>query len=173
MNFDTAIFDLSNTYTVTFDVTTPNIILDLFNGNVTFALSGQTLNATGGGVIVGPFGKTGRLTVLNGQVVSTGVSVGTVSAATGFLTISTGAEWSATSGTFAVGDGGSGTLTISGGGQLTSIATSIGRLVTGVGAATVTGSDSLWTIAAGGSINVGQSGSARSRFPAAARSSQT
>jgi T5SS/PEP-CTERM-associated repeat protein len=154
-----ATFNLANSYTVTFDVSPTISDFGIENGTVTFALAGHTLTTTVGGSDIGVAnnGQTGRLTVLDGSVVSAGNLIGANSIDTGFLTISTGATFSVSSGTFQVGANGNGTLTVSNGGQLTTANNTIASGTTSFGTATVSGTGSQWTTTAGNFI-VGASG---------------
>src|SRR5262249_2527620 len=100
-----AIFDLANTYTVTFDISPSISLFNVEAGTVTFALGGRTLTTTGTSFFGIP-GVTGRLTVTDGTLSTAGVSIGGGSTDTGILTISTGAEWLQNSGAFSVGASG-------------------------------------------------------------------
>lgn len=153
-----AIFDLANTYTVTFDISPSISLFEVDTGTVTFALGGRTLTTTAafGSIIGGSPGVTGRLTVTDGTLSTAGVAIGFASTDTGILTISTGAEWFQNSGAFSVGASGNGTLTVNSGAQLSTIAAIIGSGTTSFGAATVTGSGTQWLN--NGSLTVGSFG---------------
>jgi T5SS/PEP-CTERM-associated repeat protein len=153
-----AIFDLANTYTVTFDISPSISLFEVDAGTVTFALGGRTLTTTAafGSIIGGSPGVTGRLTVTDGTLSTAGAAIGFASTDTGILTISTGAEWLQNSGSFTVGASGNGTLTVNSGGQLSTISAIVGSSGTAFGAATVTGSGTQWLNT--GSLTVGSSG---------------
>ena len=60
-----ALFNLANTYTVTYDISPSITTFEIQNGTVTFALAGRTLTTTASVSLVSSVpGQTGRLTVL-------------------------------------------------------------------------------------------------------------
>jgi fibronectin-binding autotransporter adhesin len=138
-------------------------------GTIAVAGSGATLAATGE-IDVGE-GGTGTLTVGAGGTVSTGnddgmagLVVGQSSGASGTVTVSGAGANLTNSGRFVVGDAGSGKLTVSAGGVVRTTLPSnsplagaiLGNASGGNGAATVSGTGSLWSI--GNSLIVGDAG---------------
>src|SRR5262245_29026002 len=67
---DTANFDLTSTYTTTFQSNVTTATVNVGNGTVTWQMSGRSLTLTGGsGIVVGTTaGALGRLTLVNGTV---------------------------------------------------------------------------------------------------------
>jgi T5SS/PEP-CTERM-associated repeat protein len=109
----------NSTYTVTFITSPSNASALVNNGNVTFALAGQTytLSSNIGLNVGGVAGQTGRLTVLNGHYVGD-MAVGSVPGATGFLTIGADAVCDTGVSNICIGTTGMGTLTIENGAQV-------------------------------------------------------
>jgi T5SS/PEP-CTERM-associated repeat protein len=155
-------FNIANTYTVTFDTSPTNPTFSQNAGTVTFNLGGRTYTATAAAVGTDNLGLTARLTLINGDFATSGISIGAGAPDTGFLTISTNATMTVSGTTFLVGNNGNGTLTIQNGGQLTTSLgannATIGSSATGFGAVTVTGANSKWTLAAGNAFIIGPSG---------------
>jgi T5SS/PEP-CTERM-associated repeat protein len=114
---ETAVFSLSNTFTVTFESNVTNTASVISNGTVTFALSGRTYSLTLDGLEVrGGAGQTGRLTLANGTVVGQ-LSVGGIAGGTGLLTIGDDATVDSLGMNAYVGQVGVGTMTVNNGGR--------------------------------------------------------
>jgi len=171
-NLDIANFDQTGTYTVTFQTSKTNNAFTVGNGNVTFALSGQTYTLTATSIIGDTDGQTGRLTLSNGTVNSSVGYIGLNPADTGFLTVTTNTVLNSSSSLF-VGYFGTGTLTVQNGGDITTTGSSIiGSDSTALGTATVSGSGSTWT--SNGQFAIGNLGPAAAwslRPPQCSRSS--
>lgn len=149
-------FDLPNTYTVTFTNSPTNDRFLVPDGNVTFALFGQTYTTTGASHIGSGIPRTGRLTISNGTLAANQLILGNPVGGTGFLTVSSNAVLNASS-SITVGQAGTGTLTVQNGGVLSG-ATNIfvGAGSSGLGTLTVTGADSTFSVA--NILNVGDAG---------------
>src|SRR5258706_717530 len=140
---DVANFDQTGTYTVTFQTSRANNVVTVGNGNVKFALSGQTYSLTS--LSIGDTdGQTGRMTLSNGTIISGFTNVGINPADTGFLTISTNSALTVNN-NMLIGYQGTGTLTVQNGGDVISGGSSIGSVATAFGTATVSGAGSTWT----------------------------
>src|SRR5256885_8762929 len=160
LSADTATFNQTGTYTVTFANNRSITSAEVDNGNVTWALSGLTSTLTAAtGLTVGFVdGQTARLTFSNGTVTtSSNVEIATSAADTGFLTVNSHATFNA-GGLIRIGDAGTGTLSVINGGNMTTSAGGaavIGATATSLGAASVSGSGSKWVL--NGSLTGGQS----------------
>jgi T5SS/PEP-CTERM-associated repeat protein len=118
-----ALFDLNNTYTVFFESSVTNDHVSVDNGNVTFALGGETYSLQDNGLgaralqIANVAGQTGRLTLSNGtlSILVGDLDVASSSAGIGFLTIGDDAILNGRQAS--VGVNGVGTMTINNGGR--------------------------------------------------------
>jgi fibronectin-binding autotransporter adhesin len=147
-----AVYDKTNTQTVTFETNVTVATHRVENGNVTFQLNQtiQTMNG-GSGLIVGNTANlTGRLTLLNGKMTGD-MTLGNVDASTGFLTIGPDAIFDALTNATSVGESGIGTLTVTAGGRYTSSGNMlIGNLTGSNGTVAVTGTGSSLATNTGG-----------------------
>jgi T5SS/PEP-CTERM-associated repeat protein len=147
-SFDTAQFNLPNTYTVTVNASAGVNTLTQSQGDVTLNLVGVTLlltNTTNN--ILGSAGQTSTLRVNGGAFSPGNLTVGGPAGSTSNLFLDSAVITSLGFGTFLVGSSGTGNFTLQNGATLTTpFGTAIGVNTSGVGTATVAGTGSLWTI---------------------------
>jgi len=154
----TAIFDLSNTYTVTFGADAFSDRVLIGNGNVTYNLGGfgySLMNsiATTPSVVVGDLAKgSAQLTLINGVLNAKFTNIGEVSGSSGSLFITDGSSL-LNEFHLRIGHNGNGVLELSSASTATSFVTSIGIQDGATGSATLTGigtellADSALTVA--------------------------
>jgi len=154
---DTAVFDLSDSYTVDFIApAVTNVGLVVRNDTVTFDLSGFTFGTTVGGLTGGSSGDISRLTITNGTLSVPGSM--TIALAGGLrqtVTASSGGTLT-TTGQISVGDGGEGSLVVLNGGAVNAASITLSRSGGGTGTLLVSGLNSSLTTS--GELNVGSSG---------------
>lgn len=128
-------------------------------GDITVA--GTNSSLTGGRLYIGAAG-TASLTIENGGSVTSAGNTYIGSDATGAGTAEvtgSGSSWNVTSGMFYVANSGTGSLTIDAGASVATTQAYIGYAANSIGAATVKGTGSIWTIATS-SLTVGRLGTA-------------
>jgi T5SS/PEP-CTERM-associated repeat protein len=144
---------IPGSFTVTFDVSPSIPILTMYDGNVTFSMTGHTLNVTGD--IFAPYsvlfggiaGENGRVTILNGTVISKSVGIATSPAANGTLTVSTGGHWDTVNHSTSVGINAVGGLNVINGGTYATGDLNVGSMVGSVsvsGIGSALSMTSLW-----------------------------
>ncbi len=161
----TAIFDLANTYTVTFGENAFSDRVLLGNGVVTYDLGGfgySLMNsiATTPSVVVGDLAKgIAQLTIINGAINAKFTNIGEVAGASGSLFVTDGSDL-INDFHLRVGHNGDGVFELSNGSTATSFVISIGIKDSVTGSATVTGigsellADSALTVALAGTGNL-------------------
>jgi len=145
---DIAQLTLPNTYAINY-TTSPTInTLTQTQGDVTLNLNSTTFTTTNGtNNVMGSAGLTSTLRVSGGNFRPGGLSIASVAGSTGNLFLGTGAIARTTSGPFYVGTFGTGNFSLQSGATLLSTnGAAIGVNAAAIGAATVTGQDSTWTI---------------------------
>jgi T5SS/PEP-CTERM-associated repeat protein len=147
-SFDTAQFNLPNTYTVTVNASATVNTLTQSQGDVTLNLGSSTFlltNITNN--ILGAAGQTSTLRINGGSFSPANLTVAGPAGSTSNLILDSAVITSLGFGTFLVGSSGTGNFTLQNGATLTTpFGTAIGVNAGGVGTATVAGSNSLWTI---------------------------
>lgn len=132
---ESALFDLSATYTVTFNSAQTNDRLDIRQGSVAFDLGGFTYQLTSAGQdsvnVANPAGGIATLSLLNGTVLGVNSTIGSGPGSNGEVTVGAGATWT-NSGNVKVG-GGTGLVTVNPGG-----AANVGGVLTVTTGGTIT-----------------------------------
>ena len=156
-------------YTVTFTSSPSVSQLRVYDGNVTFNLLGQTLNS-GLSTIGDQIGYSGRLTVTNGSVHSTGLDIASSNASTGVLTIGSGGSWDCANVSSFIGSSGAGTININSGGALTTNSLILASSLNSTAVLNLSGSNS--TLSTTG-LFVGNSGTATATFSSGSTATTT
>ena len=140
----TAIFDIANTYTVTFDVNAFSDRVLLGNGNVTYNLGGFNYSlinpiATTPSIVVGDLAKGfAQLTIINGSLNAKFTNIGEVAEASGSLFVTNGSDL-INEFHLRVGHNGDGVFNLSNSSTASSFVTTIGIQNGVTGSATVAG----------------------------------
>lgn len=147
---DTARFALGSTVSsnVTFSGNANVSVYTQNLGNVTLFMNGWTLQATAVNFSgMGADNATSTLRLTNGVFQPAGFTVGGNTGSNSTLTLDSFATMIVSSGVFQVGNNGTGTLILQNGAQLTTNAdTRLATGATGVGTATINGTNSSWSI---------------------------
>jgi T5SS/PEP-CTERM-associated repeat protein len=156
---DTARFSLPNTYSVALNSSTNVGALSQTQGDVTFNLNSNfysALSTTSNSL--GAAGLASTMHFTGGVIILGGMNVGNVAGSTSNLYLDTATATTVGFGNFYVGSVGAGNLWLQNGATLsTQISTAIGAGSGSVGAATVTGANSAWTMS-NVPLRVGSSG---------------
>jgi T5SS/PEP-CTERM-associated repeat protein len=150
---DTVIFSLGDSgYTVSFTANASNAQLRVDDDAVTFDLSGFSYLANSAPIIGSSADDFARFTLVNGFMLSPGLTVSNNSASEGTVVIGSQAHWQFT-GQINVGSQGVGSLTVTSGGQLSinppggGPITFIGGAAGAIGSVNVSGAGSTWSSA--------------------------
>jgi fibronectin-binding autotransporter adhesin len=148
---DTARFSLANTYTVTLNTSTAVNTLTQTQGDVTLNLNNSTYSASSTtNNALGAAGLTSTLRITSGTLgnfLPSGLSIGSVANSTSNLYLDTGSATTVGFGSFNVGNSGTGNLWVQNGATLINqVTTGVGINTGSVGTATVSGTNSAWTI---------------------------
>lgn len=140
----TAIFDLENTYTVTFDASAFSDRVLIGNGDVTYNLGGFSYSlinpiTTTPSIVVGDLAKSfAQLTITNGTLFAKFTNIGEVAGSSGWLFVTDGSNL-LNDFHLRVGHNGDGVFELSNGSTAASFVTQIGILESATGSAIVTG----------------------------------
>ncbi|MCI0362241.1 MAG: dockerin type I domain-containing protein [Phycisphaerales bacterium] len=143
---DTALFNLSATYSVQFDEDITNAQLRVHGGDVSFDLGGHTYHASGAvpPITIGPSpGDVATLRIINGTLSANSISIAPGPSSNGTLIISGPTAHVVATGNITVGYAGAGSLIIENGASLTSGSADVGPF--DVGSFSIVGEGSLWT----------------------------
>ncbi|MHC4415965.1 MAG: hypothetical protein ACYS0G_11835 [Planctomycetota bacterium] len=158
---DTAFFDITELYTVTFSLNAISELLNVSEGDVSFDLSSQQYTVNG--VVVGDkLLDVGMLTLFNGTLAvepvdpPLSVRIGKDIGADGGLVVSTNASL-VSNDTVLVGDAGAGSLEASGGGSISTAIVNVADDLGSTGSVTVDGAGS--TLTCSGLLDIGNLGS--------------